>query len=183
MADETPDLHEAYNRPAEEPAPAKSGKMLPLLFLAGGLVLGIGVTFGVVTLLGDDEGGDEAEEASEVEVVEEETLPEFAAEFLEFKRVPVAMIRPDGRLLGYILLDLKLQVEDSASKDWVEARRPIVRDAMLRFIAREKLADPENPMELDLDALPARLKRVVNTALEREIVNEVLVSNAVPMRR
>lgn len=151
-----------------------SGKKLLIFGLIGGLVVGGGVTFGVLTFLGGDDGAVEEEP-----VVEEEPLPEIVSEYVKINRMPAALNGPSGRQLGYVFFDLSLEVESAADRDWVSARIPILRDAFLRTISRNGVAFPDRPTEVDYETLTARLQRAANVALEREIITGVLIINSV----
>lgn len=158
----------------EEGKEKGSGKKLLIFGLIGGLAIGGGATFAALMFLG---GGDQ-QAGEEEAVVEEEPLPELTQEYVKLNRIPAALSGPSGRQLGYIFFDFSLEVKDAADRDWILVRRPILRDAFLRAISRNGVTYPDRPTEVDYKTLTARLTKVANAALGREIVTDVLVVNS-----
>lgn len=160
------------NGDGEEEAPKKGGgKMLLIFGLIGGLALGGGATFGALKYLGGDHEGDDGAE----EVAEPEPLPELTTVYVTLSRIPASLVDERGKILGYVFMDLSLEVANGEDRDWVATQMPLVRDAVHRSIARHGVAPPGKPAELDYDGATLRLKDAVNKALKRDVIVRVLL--------
>lgn len=152
---------------------SKGSKKLLIAGLVGGLIIGGGATFGLTTMfLGGHEGAVE-----EVEP-EPEPPPEIIAIYVQINRLPASLLNAKGRLLGYMFLDLSLEVANTEDRDWLLKRMPLVRDAFLRSISADGIMKPGSLTALDHDGLPMRLRAAGNKALKRNIITGILVTNA-----
>lgn len=156
----------------EDEAPKKGGGKKLLIFgLIGGLLIGGGATFGALFFLGGDHEGDGAVE----EVAEPEPLPELTTVYVTLNRIPASLVDERGKILGYVFMDLSLEVANGDDRDWVATQMPLVRDAVLRSVARNGVAPPGRPAELDYDGATSRMKEALNKALKRDVIVQVLL--------
>lgn len=162
---------EEKNGDEENDGAQKGSRKLLIFGLIGGLVAGGGATFGVITVFFP--GGDHA-----VEEVEPEPPPEIKAFYISINRLPASLIDGKGKLLGYLFIDMTLEVDNAEDRDWVLTRMPLVRDAFLRSISADGVMKADSLTEMDHDGLPKRLRVVANRALKREIITNILVTNA-----
>lgn len=156
----------------EEP---KGSKKLLIFGLIGGLIVGGGATFGVITMFFSNDGAVVEETEPEPEP---EPLPEVTAIYIKIDRMPASMLNAKGKLLGYLFIDLTLELENTEDRDWVLSRMPLVRDSFFRSISADGVMKPGSLTELDHDALPKRLRVAANKALKRDVVTNILVTNA-----
>jgi flagellar basal body-associated protein FliL len=173
MADQDKDGKEENN--GEE---KKGSTKLLIAGLIGGLIVGGGATFGITTMfLGQD--GAVVEEPEP----EPEPLPVVPAIYVKINRLPASLLDGRGRLLGYLFVDLSLEVETTEDRDWVVSRMPLVRDAFLRSISADGVMVEGSLTQLDHDGLPGRLQAVANKALKRPIITNILVTGALRTER
>lgn len=158
----------------------KGSKKLLIAGLVGGLIIGGGATFGLTTMfLGGHEGAVEEVEPEP----EPEPPPEIIAIYVQINRLPASLLNAKGRLLGYMFLDLSLELANTEDRDWLLTRMPLVRDAFLRSISADGIMKPGSLTALDHDGLPKRLRAAGNKALKREIITGILVTNALRTER
>lgn len=156
----------------------KGSKKLLIAGLVGGLLIGGAATFGITTVFfGHDEAAVEEPES------EPEPVPDDPAIYVEINRLPASLLNAKGRLLGYMFLDLSLEVASAEDRDWLLMRMPLVRDAFLRSISADGIMQPGSLTALDHDRLPKRLQAVANKALKREVITHILVTNALRTER
>ena len=151
----------------------KGSKKLLIAGMIGGLIIGGAATFGVITMFFS---GDVAH-VEEVEP-EPEPVPDVPAIYVDINRLPASLLNAQGRLLGYLFLDLSLEVENAEDRDWLLLRMPLVRDAFLRSISADGVMRPGSLVDLDHDGLPKRLRAAANKALQRDVITGILVTNA-----
>lgn len=158
----------------------KGSKKLLIAGLIGGLIVGGGATFGITTMFFSSDGAvvEEAEPEPEPE-----PLPDVAVIYVEINRLPASLTDENGRLLGYLFIDLSMEVESAEERDWVVSRMPLVRDAFLRSISAHGVMQAGSLTKLDHDGLPGRLRAVANKALKRDIIINILVTGALRTER
>lgn len=151
----------------------KGSKKLLIAGLVGGLIIGGAATFGITTMFFSGDGT----HVEEVEP-EPEPVPDVPAIYVEIKRLPASLLNSKGRLLGYLFLDLSMEVENAEDRDWVLLRMPLVRDAFLKSISADGVMRPGSLTALDHEGLPKRLRAAANKALQRDVITGILVTNA-----
>lgn len=158
-----------------EEAPSGGSKKLLIIGLLLGLVVGGGGAAGALIMMGGD--GEHAEAPVEEEVVEEvvEELPEYL--YVKIEKFNVPLVR-NNRLLGYMMMDLSLEMEGEDDKLRVSNKLFVIRDAFLKDVTDTPVGKPDNPRMIDYDALKKRLKDAANHVLHKDIVRQVLVVEA-----
>lgn len=151
----------------------KGSKKLLIFGLIGGLIVGGGATFGVITVFFSHDG-----EVVEEPEPEPEPLPEITAIYIEINRMPASLLDAKGKLLGYLFIDLTLELENTEDRDWVLSRMPLVRDSFFRSISANGVMKPGSLTELDHAGFPKRLRAAANKALKRDVITNILVTNA-----
>lgn len=151
----------------------KGSKKLLIAGLIGGLIIGGAATFGITTMFF---GGD-GTHVEEVEP-EPEPEPEAPAIYVQINRLPASLLNARGRLLGYLFLDLSLEVKNTEDRDWLLVRMPLVRDAFLRSISADGVMQPGSLTTLDHAGLRNRLRAAANKALHRDVITDILITNA-----
>lgn len=173
MADEEKNGKEGEDNGEDNGEESKGSKKLLIAGLVGGLIVGGAATFGITTMFfgGDGTVVDEPEP-------EPEPVPDVPAIYISIQRLPASLLDAKGNLLGYLFLDLSLEVASAEDRDWVQSRMPLVRDAFLRSISADGVMKPGSLTDLDHKGLPERLREVANKSLQREVITNILVTNA-----
>lgn len=98
--------------------------------------------------------------------------------FVKVERLSAPLV--DGeQVVAYVLLDLSLEINDSAVELMIAQRMPALRDAFLREMTRTSISRPGQPLIVDFDALAERLRATANGVMQREGVLRVLVTRTV----
>lgn len=162
---------------AAEDAPAGGRKRSGLL-LALGILGGILLGGAVMYLL--DGSGPASETAGEPAGEEETKPPEPAVDLLvvEVQRFSVPLITEEKDLLGYVWVDIAIEVDGPENQSYVSARLSELRDAFLRDLYTRQTADPERPGALDFDLLQRRLEAVAKRVMGEERLLAVRIVNA-----
>ncbi|MCH8861699.1 MAG: hypothetical protein IID51_04215 [Proteobacteria bacterium] len=157
----------------DDGAENKGSKKLLIAGLVGGLIIGGAATLGITTVFFSGDG-------THVEEVEPEPEPEpdIPAIYVNIDRLPASLLNAKGRLLGYLFLDLSLEVENTEDRDWLLMRMPLVRDAFLRSISADGVMQPGSLTTLDYQGLRSRLRAAANKALHRDVITDILITNA-----
>lgn len=158
----------------DEKAKSGGGKKLLIIGLVAGLVLGGGAAAGYFLFADGDEPASEEVAAAEVEE-EAEALAETS--FIKLDQLSAPLVS-DGRVLGYVLLNLSIEVEGSEHELLVAQRLPALKAAFLRNVTDTPIGKPEQPMMIDYDSLTKRLKSVANRELGSKVVHRVLVTQS-----
>lgn len=161
-------------------AAGQGSKKLLIFGLIGGLIVGGAATFAITTMFFSNPGAVVEEVEPEPEV---EPPPEITAIYIQVGRLPASLLDGRGRLLGYMFLDLSLELANTGDRDWLLSRMPLVRDAFIRSISADGIMQPGSLTQLDHDGLPKRLRDAANKALKRDIITGILVTNALRTER
>ncbi len=152
---------------------AKGSKKLLIAGLIGGLIVGGGATFGITSIFFSNDGA-----VVEEPEPEPEPVPDVPAIYVAVNRLPASLIDADNRLLGYLFMDLSLEVDSVEDRDWLLLRMPLVRNAFLRSISTDGVMKKGSLTALDHEGLPGRLRTVANKALKRDIIINILITDA-----
>jgi flagellar basal body-associated protein FliL len=100
--------------------------------------------------------------------------------FVNIPRLTVPMSDPTGNLLGYITLDLALQVPSGKAED-VKQHIPMIRHQLNDLLyGGGNYGKPDQPEQLDIKrATPAMLK-AANAALPEPVITSLSVITAIP---
>lgn len=164
----------AEDQGQDEKAKSGGGKKLLIIGLVAGLVLGGGGAAGYFLFAGGDEPA--PEEAVPAEVEEEVEAPTETS-FIKLDQLSAPLVS-DGRVLGYVLLNLSIEVEGSDNELLVAQRLPALKAAFLRDVTETPIGKPDQPMMIDYDSLTKRLKSVANRELGANVVHRVLVTQS-----
>ena len=161
---------------SEEQPSGKGGKLLLIV----GLVLGIALGGGVAAVLLPSGGDEPAEETAAAEP-EAEAEPAVPAEVLTVAvtRLPVPLADAQGEVLGYMFVDLSLEVDGMDSQSYVAARVPRLRDAYLRRLSGQQLTLADHPGALDYDRLNLLLMDVTGSVVGADRVTQIFVTQVV----
>lgn len=166
----------------------KSGggrKLLVLGLLAGLLMGGLGVG-GFFMLTGEEPSAEQAAETESTDTNDTESVDEADADessarqstaFVRLDRLSAPLIN-DGRVMGYVLLDLSIEVRRSDDELVVAQRLPALRAAFLRDVTENPIGKPDQPMIIDYETLTSRLRAAANRELPRPVVLRVLVTQS-----
>jgi len=147
------------------------GRKFLVLGLIAGLGLGGGGTAGYFLFAGGDETATEPVKA------EEAPQPPQKTTFVKLERLSAPLVS-NGRVLGYVLLDLSLEVKGAEDELRVAQRLPALRAAFLKEVTDTPIGKQDQPMVIDYDGLTGRLRTVANRELGRETVLRVLVTQS-----
>lgn len=153
----------------------RSGLLLALGIL-GGILLGGAVMYILDGSVSTPDEGEEADPAP----VEDAKPPAPAVDLLvvEARRFSVPLITEEKDLLGYVWVDLALEVDGPEDQSYVAARLSELRDAFLRDLYTRQTADPERPGALDFDLLQRRLETVAKRVMGEDRLLAVRIVNA-----
>ena len=170
---------EQTDEQGEDQPSGKGGKLLLIV----GLVLGIALGGGVAAVLLPSGGDEAAEDAEQAEVPDAEAEAETAvpAEVLTVAvtRLPVPLADAQGEVLGYMFVDLSLEVDGMDSQSYVAARVPRLRDAYLRRLSGQQLTLADRPGALDYDRLNLLLMDVTGSVVGADRVTQIFVTQVV----
>ncbi len=159
---------------------SKSGRMMLIIGIVAGLAIGVtGAFFWLSNKDKEAEIEDGVEEIVE-EVVEEitEAVPGIPYVYLYIERMPAALVDERGRTVGYVFLDLTLELQNGDEQSYVSARMPRVNDALLRAISEHGLTRPGTRGQLDYDRVSAYLLEAANAAVNQEYITGVYITRA-----
>lgn len=157
-----------------EEAPKGGGKKLLIIGLLLGLIVGGGGAAGALIMMG---GGDKHEEAHVEEVVEEVVEEEPDYDYVKINKFNVPLVHND-RILGYMTMNLSLEVVGDEDSLKVHNKLFIIRDAFLKEVSDTPVGKPGQPKVVDYASLKKRLKNRANEILHGDVVLQVLVVEA-----
>jgi len=144
--------------------PAGRGKLALLLGLAAGLLVGGGGVGAYFVFF----AGAEVKPLTSDDAARKTT-------FIRIDRLSAPLVS-DGRVLGYALLDLSLEVRSNGDDLLVAQRMPALRDAFLRAVTDSPISRVGEPLAIDYDAVTELLRDVANRELRKDVVVRVLVT-------
>lgn len=152
----------------------KSARMMLIIGILVGLAVG---SIGVFLWLNSksDEPEPEIEEVVE-EIVEEEAAINYI--YLYIERMPAALVDENQRTVGYVFLDITLELHNSDEQSYVSSRMPRVKDSLLRAISEHGLTRPGTRGQLDYDRVSEYLLKAANDAIGKEYVMGVYITRA-----
>lgn len=156
--------------------PAKSSRMMLIVGVLIGLAVGVVGAFLMLKDSGDETN--EAQEAVVEEQTEEKAAPAVNYVYLYIERMPAALMDDRGRTVGYVFLDLTLELLNGADQSFVSARMPRVKDALLRSISENGLSRPGTNGQLDFDRVSQYLLESANKAVEGNLITGVYITKA-----
>ena len=166
-----------------EAAPEGSGKknvVMMVLVLVIGIIIGGGGIYMALSMM------EKPAEHAEEEVVAEEEAPATEQEpvkedisFVEIKRMPATILDDDGRVQGYVFLDLQLEVLTARDPAFVQQRLPRIQAEFLKDISTHGISVPGKPGLIDFDGLSVRLTEAAHRTLGDDRVRNVFISKAV----
>lgn len=158
-----------------------TNKLLLVAMLIGGIALGGGGLFVVNKMTANHEDVTEVDPAAVV-VEEVEPEAEYVKEdvsLIEIKRMPASIVDADGNVIGYVFLDLNLEVLTANDPAYVQERLPRIQAEILKEIALHGVTVPGKPGVIDYDGLSVRLSDTANRAIGGDRVRTVFVSRAI----
>lgn len=160
-----------------EESEGRSGRLMLIFGLVGGLAVGGGGTFYYTTQMAAQDG-----EAVEEVVEEEEAEPEpeevIDVRYLYIERLPAGITDQRGNVIGYVFLTFSLETRDPDEQSYVSERLPVIMDAFNKDISEYGITRADKPGAIDYDGVTSRLKDVANTLLGREMIYGVYITNA-----
>ena len=154
---------------------AKKRLFLMIAAVVGGLVLG-GGGVGAYFIFGHKSDA-ETKAAPKVKAVEEKP----AAQAVAYVSLPhlSAPILDNGKVLGYVLLDFSLEVNEGEEQANIFQNLPAIRAAFLIDVTQHPIGTPEDPTVIDYAGLGTRLLDVANQAVKGGGIKRVLVTQTV----
>lgn len=97
-----------------------------------------------------------------------------AATYVKLDRLSAPLLA-DNIVMGYVLLDLSLEVKNKSDELAVVQKLPALRAAFLRAVTETPIGKPDQPLVVDFASLTARLQDTANRELGKPLVKRVLV--------
>ncbi|MFZ5609289.1 MAG: hypothetical protein ACOY99_06745 [Pseudomonadota bacterium] len=166
MAEEAAEAEEA-------PKPPK-GKLFLMLGLVAGLLLGGGGTAGYFLFLAPA-----TPEGEGVLALENAPLKPINVQFFVLDRLSAPLIDQNRKIVGYVGLDLALEVDGEAYVKYLEDREPILRHAANVTLSKAGAGLPDRTRQVDYERIAEELKTAFNASLDQPVVLAVRVSQAV----
>jgi flagellar basal body-associated protein FliL len=107
-----------------------------------------------------------------------EKPPANAMVYVSLPRLSAPLIDHD-KVLGYAILDLSLEVENSAIQAKVFEQLPVLRAAFLQEVTDHPIGKKDDPTIVDYDNLTKRLADVANRELKDAHVNRVMITQTI----
>ncbi|WP_431469897.1 hypothetical protein [Sphingosinithalassobacter sp. LHW66-3] len=141
--------------------------LMPLALLAAGLGVGGGAAFATSLLLGPPAPAGEAPEEA------------AAAAYVPGGSLLAPLVFPDGRLAGYVKVDLALEVpEDKA--EFVTARLPLLmHEVNMRTFKKPLASGPDGALP-DIAGFRSVVEEAATPAFGAGVVRRVAITQAVP---
>lgn len=160
---------------ASEAGPAPKGGKGKLLVIA---VIAVALVGGGIFAFSMFSGGEKetSETAGTAEPADSPPQPDVT--YVEIERLPAAVTDSDGRTMGYVFLDISLELQGDEDRSFVSERLPRIQDAILRSISRDGISRPDEPGVIDFEGVSQRFKDAANSTLGREVVQRVLIPRA-----
>jgi flagellar basal body-associated protein FliL len=156
----------------------RGSRMKLVVGLVLGLVIGGGGVYGGLVFMGGDDGAT-PEPVVEEEVVEEvEAAPPVDLVYLAVERMPAPLVNQNGDLLGYVFLDLALEIAPGDNQSYVSERLPRIQDAFIRAISANGLTRPGTNGQIDYDRVIGYLMDTVNNTLGEGYVVSISITRA-----
>lgn len=146
----------------------KGGRKLLVVGLLAGLVAGGGGAAGYF-LFAEDQAAEPAPVAPPVA---------SKTSFIKIERISAPLVR-DDTVVGYMLLDLSLELGKAEDELLIARRLPALRAAFLQEVTREPIGKPGQPLIIDYERLPERLRDAANRELTTPAVMRVLITQSV----
>ncbi|RIK92789.1 MAG: hypothetical protein DCC73_10940 [Proteobacteria bacterium] len=156
---------------ADGKASSGSGKKLLIIGLAAGLLAGGGIAAAYFLFLAPQK-----KVVAAVETPPPPPAPENTT-FVKVDRVSAPLVH-EGQVLGYVLLDLSLEVKGNANELLVAQRLPALKAAFLKEVTRAPIGKEGEPLIIDFDALTNRLRQAANQELGKAAILRVLVTQS-----
>ena len=156
---------------ADGKASTGSGKKLLIIGLAAGLLVGGGIAAAYFLFQGPQKTEMVAAAPPPPPPPPENTT------FVKVDRVSAPLVH-DGQVLGYVLLDLSLEVKGNANELLVAQRLPALKAAFLKEVTREPIGKEDEPLIIDFEKLTERLRKAANQELGKAAVLRVLVTQS-----
>lgn len=147
------------------------------ILLIVGLVVGLGVGGGGAYLYFMDGQNNAPDAEFEAEVAAEPEEPDDP-QYVEIKRLTGPLISETGGVLGYVFLDVSLEVNGTDDQEYLSGRRAILQDAFLKEMSANPMSRPGQPGVIDYEGLQERFRRVGNGALNNQMIRRVLITRA-----
>ena len=152
-------------------ASAGGGKKLLIISLTAGLLVGGGIAAAYFLFLAPQKKVVAAAEAPPP------LPPPAKTTFVKVDRVSAPLVH-EGQVLGYVLLDLSLEVKGNANELLVAQRLPALKAAFLKEVTRAPIGKEGEPLIIDFDALTERLRRAANQELGKAAILRVLITQS-----
>ncbi|MAU41701.1 MAG: hypothetical protein CMF31_08760 [Kordiimonas sp.] len=148
------------------------GKKLLVIGLLAGLVIGGGGAAAALMLMGGDDG-----EAGGTDVAEEE-VAKPSPQYVSLERVSLPLLTKTGRVLGYIMLELSIEVEGDENKLRLLHRLPALKSAFLQNAHSTPIGKDGQADVVDYPALNTRFTEEANQLFQEDIVKNIHVVQA-----
>lgn len=157
---------------ADGKASAGGGKKLLIIGLAAGLLVGGGIAAAYFLFLAPQKKA-----VAAVEAPPPPPPPPENTTFVKVDRVSAPLVH-EGQVLGYVLLDLSLEVKGNANELLVAQRLPALKAAFLKEVTRAPIGKEGEPLIIDFDALTNRLRQAANQELGKAAILRVLITQS-----
>jgi len=151
--------------------PGPSPKLPLIIGLIVGLIFGGGGAVAYFTFMSEPGESDPVET---VEAVEEESYPYY----FELDRITAPLLNGRKRIVGYVHLDVNIEVHEEDMVSYLDVREPILRHAANAALSQSGAGRADQPLQVDYDRIAQGLTQAFNEALGRDVVYAVRVKNA-----
>jgi len=158
----------------EQAAKSGGGRKFLVIGLMLGLLIGGAGAGGYFLFMGGEE--DASASVTGTEIPEKAAKP-VKTVFVKLDQLSAPLVS-NGRVMGYVLLDLSLEVKASEHEVKVAQRLPALKAAFLKEVTSTPIGKPDQPMIIDYEALTSRLTSVANRELGEELILRVLVTQS-----
>lgn len=174
----------AEAKPGADGATAPKGKrgMLVIVMLVLGIALGGGGAAGYFLYLAPKpkDAATLAAEKAKADAEEAKRLAAIEPDFEEMERMTMPMIDQKGLLVGYMSMDVSLQIAPEKG-DLVRARLPLIRHAFNEAMSVVSVGQATDPRMLDYTKAEQVLMDAANTAVGEAAIQRIVVVSALPV--
>lgn len=158
----------------EHAANTGGGRKFLVIGLLAGLLIGGGGAGAYFLFLGNEEQASASVETPAPPPAEEKPVETV---FVKLERLSAPLVSND-RVMGYVLLNLSLEVKGTENEVKVAQRLPALKAAFLRDVTTTPIGKPDQPMIIDYESLTSRLTEVANRELGEDMILRVLVTQS-----
>jgi|GEM_PF-1751322 len=159
----------------EEKVEGRSSRLMLVIGILAGLVVGGGGAWFATSQMMANSDDQAAEELVEEEAEEAAAEPTIAVVYLYVDRFQAPLRDERGRTVGYVFMDLALEMTVPEQQSYVSARLPRVQDAFLRAVSQNGLTVPGSNGIIDYDRVTKYLAKAGNDVLGGDYIKQIFI--------